>query len=192
MFVTLFLLAVLVFTGLMTFYAGPKLMATRNQFDQDKVLFKCQKVIDGSTIHIQMRGWERPNQNPVFPVTFAGLSTPPLGGTEHPAVIQWAQKHNISPALAADLGQSAHKTLLAFIRKQNLFLYRENGDRSNSENLSAGSRVHVLVSGTNVNLKLLESGLAIHDTRYPHAFSDLYEEAQEKAKKDRLGLWRSL
>jgi endonuclease YncB( thermonuclease family) len=190
-FVTLFLLSVLGFTGLMTFYVGPKMMAIRTQVAQDQVLFKCQKVIDGNSIEVQMRGWERPNTNPVFPLKFAGLNTPPLGTAESPAVLAWAEAHQVAPAVAASFGKSAQKTLVAFIRKQNLFLYREDGSRSSKE-LVPGSRVHVMVSGTNVNLKLLESGLALHDTTHPHAYADLYANAQKEAKSAKNGLWGTL
>jgi|GEM_PF-1116578 len=190
-YVTLFLVSVIGFTCLMTFYVGPKMMAVRNLVAQDNVLFKCQKVIDGETFDVQMRGWDRPNLNPVFPLRFAGLTSPPRGNAENPAVIAWAEKHQVSPAIAAVFGTSAHKTLLAFIRKQNLFLYSEDGSRG-TEELTPGSRVHVLVSGTNVNLKQIESGLALHDTSHPHAFFDLYAEAQNEAEAGKKGLWSTI
>ena len=187
-FVTLFLLFMMGFTCLMTFYVGPIMMATRDQVAQDQVLFKCQNVINCGEIEVQMRGWERPNLHPVFDVTFAGLDTPPPGGSEDPDLIAWANARNLDPAFAAKIGESSHKTLLAFIRKQNLFLYREDGTRSSHE-LQEGSRVHVMVSGTNVNLKQLESGLALHDTSRPHAFFDEYAAAEAQAKAAGKGLW---
>ncbi|MGA0334578.1 MAG: thermonuclease family protein [Kiritimatiellia bacterium] len=188
LFVTLFLLTVIGFTGLMTFYVGPIMMGVRNQVAQDQVLFKCQKVHSGTEIDVQMRGWERPNPHPVFPVQFAGLDSPPPGGAEDPQLIAWAERHELDPEFAARMGESARKTLVAFIRKQNLFLYREDGTRSLGS-LEPESRVHVLVSGTNVNLKQLEHGLAFHDQSRPHAFSDLYAAAEAEAKAAGRGLW---
>ncbi|MDF3130346.1 thermonuclease family protein [Kiritimatiellaeota bacterium B1221] len=188
LFVTCFLLGMFIFTGIMTFVVGPILMEKRDQVAQDKILFKCQSVLDGSTIEVQMRAWERPNTNPVFKVKLAGLDAPPLGDAEDPQVIAWAESHNLSPALIAKLNESAFKNLQAFIRKQNLFLYREDGSRG-SQNLSDGSYVHVFVAGSHANLKQIRSGLALHDTSRPHAFSDQYAEAQAAAKAQHKGLW---
>ncbi|MDA3874842.1 MAG: thermonuclease family protein [Kiritimatiellae bacterium] len=189
LFVTLFLLVVIAFTCVMTFYVGPRMMAVRDQVAQDRVLFKCQRVIDGNRLEVQLRGWERPNTNPMIPVQFAGLDAPPLAAADHPEVIAWAERHGFDPEQVASIGSSSYKTLLAFIRKQNIFLYREEGEQS-SKDLAPNSRVHVMVSGTNVNYKQIESGLALHDTRTPHAHSELYAEAQAKAKAEKRGLWR--
>ncbi len=188
LFVTLFLLGMFVFTGIMTFVVGPILMEKRDQVAQDKILFKCQSVLDGNHIEVQMRAWERPNENPVFEVKLAGLDAPPLGDAEDPVVIAWAESRGISPELVAKLNESAFKNLQAFIRKQNLFLYREDGSRG-SENLEPGSYVHVFVAGSHANLKQIRSGLALHDTSRPHAFSDKYAEAQAEAKSKQKGLW---
>ncbi|MEX2608123.1 MAG: thermonuclease family protein [Kiritimatiellia bacterium] len=189
LFVTLFLLGVISFTCLMTFYVGPRMMAVRDQVDQDRVLFKCQRVIDGNRLEVQLRGWERPNTHPMIPVQFAGLDAPPLAEADHPEVIAWANRHGFDPERVASIGSSSYKTLLAFIRKQNLFLYREEGEQSSKE-VPPDSRVHVMVSGTNVNYKQIESGLALHDTRTPHAHSELYAEAEASAKAEKRGLWR--
>ncbi len=189
LFVTLFLFGVIAFTCIMTFYVGPKMMAVRNQVAQDRVLFKCQRVIDGNRLEVQLRGWKRPNTHPMIPVQFAGLDAPPLAEADHPDVIAWANRHGFEPEQVATIGRSSYKTLLAFIRKQNIFLYREQGEQS-AEDLAPNSRVHVMVSGTNVNYKQIESGLALHDTRTPHAHSELYSKAQAKAKAEKRGLWR--
>jgi endonuclease YncB( thermonuclease family) len=188
LFVSLFLFGIVSFTCLMTFYVGPRMMAVRDQVAQDQILFKCQQVIDGNHLEVQLRGWDRPNTHPMIPIQFAGLDAPPLGGADHPNVIAWAEHHGFDPTIAASIGNSSYKTLLAFIRKQNIFVYREQGERS-SEQLEPGSRVHILVSGTNVNYKQIESGLALHDTSRPHAHFDLYAEAQAKAKAEKRGLW---
>lgn len=190
-FVSLFLLGMFGFTGLMTFYVGPIMMAKRNEVAQDQVLFKCREVTDGNSLTVQLRAWERPNTNAVFRVKFAGLNAPPLGGAEDPEVIAWAGEHDIPPAVAASLGDASYKTLVAFIRRQNLFLYQADG-RHSTQGLAPDSRVHVLVSGTNVNLKQIQSGLALHDTRYPHAFADQYAAAEAAAREHRKGLWQYL
>ena len=151
-------------------------------------MFKCQRVLDGSHIEVQMRAWERPNENPIFTVQLAGLEAPPLGDASDPAVTAWAESHGISAALVAKLNESAFKNLQAFIRKQNLFLYQEDGSRG-SQDLQAGSYVHVFVAGSHANLKQIRSGLALHDTSRPHAFSEKYAEAEAQAKANKKGLW---
>jgi len=183
-----FLLFVIGFTCLMTFYAGPRMMAIRHEFAQDQFLFKCERVIDGSQIEVQLRGWERPNTNPVVPVRFAGIRVPPLAEADDPALLAWAEAHDVDPELASRVGRSAQRTLLAFIRKQNLFLYLQDGERSGDE-LAPGTPVHVFSTGTNVNFKLLESGLAVHDISEPHAHQERYAKAEAEARAEKRGLW---
>lgn len=190
-FVSIFLLGMFGFTGLMTFYVGPIMMAKRNEVAQDQVLFKCREVLDSTHIQVQLRAWERPNTYPEFPVQFAGLNAPPPGKAEDQAVIAWAEAQGIPAAVAAKMGEASYKTLVAFIRRQNLFIYQADG-RHSTEGLAPDSRVHVLVSGTNVNLKQIQSGLALHDTREPHAFSDQYAAAEAEARAAKKGLWQYL
>lgn len=191
LYVTLFLLGMMAFTWMMTFYVGPIMMAKRNEVAQDQVLFKCREVLDGNRLTVQLRAWERPNTYPELTVSFAGLDAPPLGDVEDPAVIDWAEKHGISPEIAASMGEASYKTLVAYIRRQNLFLYQTDGSHT-AKGLQPDSRVHVLVAGTNVNRKQIQSGLALHDTSTPHAFSDDYAAAEAAARQAKKGLWQYL
>ncbi|WFB37120.1 thermonuclease family protein [Kiritimatiellota bacterium B12222] len=189
--VTAFFLFMFVFTGLMTFYVGPIMIEKRMEAEEDKILFKCQKVVDGNHIEVQLRDWEIPNPNPVIQIQIAGLNVPPLGNAEDEAVIAWASANGVSPEIAAEFGESTYKTLIAFIRKQNLLLYSENGEQAPAD-IEANSPMHVIVAGAHVNLKLLRSGLALHDSSRPHAYADKYANAQAEAQAGHKGLWQYL
>jgi len=187
--ITLFLLGTLAFTAMMTFYVGPRMMAVRQNVAVDKHFYKCQKVISGSELEIQLRGWERPNNHPVFPITLAGIDVPPLASPEDRQLIAWAEKNQIDPEHAALMAEAAYRTLLAFIRKQNLILETQEGLRAGGD-LQAGEPVHVFVSGTQVNRKLLSSGLALYNPTTAGLYADLYEKSENEAKDDHSGLWK--
>lgn len=189
--VTLFLFAVIGFTCLMTFYAGPRMVRLRTDFERREVLYKCQRIIDGDTLEVQLRDWRPENPHPLVRVRLAGLDAPPAGPRVDPALRAWAEARGISPAEASEMGGAARKTLLAFIRKQNLLLKRADGTPL-TEDLPPGSRVHAFVSGSHVNLKQLQQGLARHDPRPAHLYTDAYEAAQAEARRNRRGLWRYL
>lgn len=186
--VTLFLLGTIAFTALMTFYVGPRLMAVRQEVAVDKHFYKCQKVVSGSQLEIQLRAWERPNTHPVFPIRLAGVDTPPLAGPQDRNLMAWADARGIDPEHAALMAEAAHRTLQAFIRKQNLILETLDGERA-GVTLTPGEPVHVFVSGTQVNRKLLASGLALVDEDTAGNYAGLYREAAEQAKRDGTALW---
>jgi len=186
--VTVFFIGVLTFTALMTFYVGPRMMAVRQEVAIDKHFYKCQKVLSGSELEIQLRGWERPNTHPVFPIRLAGVDAPPLASAQDRRLIAWAESRGIDPEHAAAMAEGAHRTLQAFIRKQNLILETHDGKRAGRE-LQPGQRVHVFVSGTQVNRKLLGSGLALLDPETSGEYHDLYEMASLQAKNNSIGLW---
>jgi len=188
--ITAFLLSVVGFTCLMTFYAGPKMMALRDDVEQRAVLYKCQTIVDGDTLEVQLRHWRREDDPPIVQVHLAGLDAPPHAASDDPELLAWAEAHKIDPELAAEMGEASHNTLLAFIRKQNLLLHRADG-KPTTESLPPDSRVHVFVSGTHVNLKQLQNGLAAHDSTMPQQYADEYREAESKAQNERLGIWRA-
>lgn len=187
LYVTLFLLFVVGFTALMTFYAGPRMMRMRDAVVVDRFLYKCQKVVDGNRLELQQRSSERPNPNPVVPVTLAAVSSPPRLDAEDPLLLDWAAAHGVEPERAAMIGESAHQTLLAFIRKQNLRVERVVGE--NMDPLTPGAGVHVVCSGTRVGLKQLENGLAVHLPDVPQRHPEAYQKAQAEAKAAQRGLW---
>ena len=186
--VSLFLLGVVGFTVLMTFYAGPRVMAMRHEVENRQILYKCRTVLDANTIEVQLRGWERPNEAPYVRVRIAGLDTPPLTGPEDPDLQAWAEARGISAAHAAVMANSGHRTLLAFIRMQNMVLKLADGSEVDHE-LPDGSVAHIFVGGTDVAHKQLLQGLAAHDTRIPHQFEELYAAAEAEARAARRGLW---
>lgn len=186
--VTAFLLGMISFTALMTFYVGPRMMDVRKEVAQDKHFYKCQKVVSGSELEVQLRGWERPNTNPMIRIPLAGVLVPPLGSPSDEQVIAWANAHDLSPEKASAMGEAAYRTLLAFIRKQNLILETSDGQRA-GERITPGTPVHVFVSGTHVNHKLLQSGLAFPDPDTSGTYSELYEKAMSEAKSAKLALW---
>jgi len=187
-FVTLFLFAVVGFTALMTFGVGPKMMALRDEVDNAAILYKCQVIHNGNELELQLRSSERPNPNPLIPVRLAGLSSPPPLEAEDPILIAWAEKHGVDPEQASMIGEAAHKTLLAFIRKQNLWVERADGV-SLQNGLEAYAGVHVQVSGSPVGVKQLESGLAVYVPGEPQLYAEDYQAAQEAAKQAGQGIW---
>lgn len=186
--VTSFLLGMLAFTALMTFYVGPRMMNVRKEVAKDQHFYKCQKVVSGSILEVQLRGWERPNPNPMIAVELGGLNVPPMGTPTDAEVAAWAKEHDLPPETVARVGTAAHKTLLAFIRKQNLILETQDGARA-GERISPGTPVHVFVSGTHVNRKLLQSGLAFVDPDTSGAYTELYEQAAGIARDSKQALW---
>jgi endonuclease YncB( thermonuclease family) len=86
------------------------------------------------------------------------------------------------------MGEAAHRTLLAFIRKQNLILETLDGQRAGVD-LEPRQPVHVFLSGTQVNRKLLSSGLAFYDASTAGSYADLYQEAEQQAKSRNEALW---
>ncbi len=189
-FVTFFLFGVVGFTALMTFGVGPKMMALRDNVDNAAILYKCQVIHNGNELELQLRSSERPNPNPLIPVRLAGLSSPPPLDAEDPQLVAWAETHGVDPQHAAMIGESAHKTLLAFIRKQNLWVERADGVPLN-EGLAPNSAVHVQVSGSPVGLKQIESGLAVIVPEEAQLYADDYRTAQDAAKTAGLGIWAS-
>lgn len=187
-FITLFLFFVVGFTALMTFGVGPRMMALRDEVDGAAILYKCQKIHNANEFELQLRSSERPNPNPLIPATLAGLSSPPALPADDPTLIAWAEKYKVSPEKASTIGTSAYKTLLAFIRKQNLWVERADG-KSLKEGLPNYAPVHVQVSGSPVGIKQLESGLAVFDPTGPQLHAEEYEAAQKRARDAKLGIW---
>ena len=186
--VTIFLLGTIAFTAMMTFYVGPRMMAVRQEVAFDKHFYKCQKVLSGSELDVQLRGWERPNTHPIIPIRLAGVNAPPLGDPEDRALIAWAERYDVDPERAALMAEAAQRTLMAFIRKQNLILETLDGQRA-GVNLTPGEIVHVYVSGTQVNRKLLSSGLVFLDPETAGEYADLYAKEQHEAQQENRGLW---
>jgi endonuclease YncB( thermonuclease family) len=186
--VSLFLLFVIGFTALMTFYAGPRMMKLRDSVEVEAYLYKCQKIHDGNRIDVQLRSAQRPNPHPEIPVRLAGLQSPPRLPADDPELILWAEVHQITPARAAMIGESAHQTLLAFIRKQNLRLERADGHPT-TETLEPGTAVHVISAGSRLGIKQLENGLAVHVPEDLQQHSERYAQAEEEARRKQLGLW---
>ena len=186
--VTVFLLGTIAFTAMMTFYVGPRMMAVRQDVAFDKHFYKCQKVLSASELEIQLRGWERPNTHPVFPVRLAGVNAPPLGDPQDSALIAWSERNEVDPERAALMAEAGQRTLMAFIRKQNLILETLDGQRA-GVSLAPGELVHVYVSGTQVNRKLLASGLAFLDPETAGDYLDLYRKEGQQAQENSQGLW---
>ncbi len=186
--VSIFILGVVGFTCLMTFYAGPRIMGMRNEVENKQILYKCRAVIDADTLVVQLRGWEKPNPAPELRIRMAGLDVPPLADAEDPGVIAWAESHGVTPAHAATMARSAERTLVAFARMQNMVLRPADGSDL-TRGLEEGTRVHVYVTGTDVAHKQLQQGLAAHDSNNPHLFEDLYAAAEAEAKAAGRGLW---
>jgi endonuclease YncB( thermonuclease family) len=186
--VTVFLLFVIGFTGIMIFYAGPRMIKLRSLVEDEALLYKCQRVYDGNRLDVQLRSSLRPNPNPEIQVVLAGMSSPPPLGPDDPELIAWAETHNISPDRAAMIGKSAHQTLLAFIRKQNMRLERADG-LPTTATLEPLTRVHAIVSGSRVGLKQLENGLAVHLPDDPQLHRERYAEAEAEARRKKIGIW---
>jgi endonuclease YncB( thermonuclease family) len=188
LFVSLFLLSTVAFTGLMTFYYGPRMMALRDSVEEGKLLFKCQNILDANTIEIQQRSWQRPNTNAMIRVTLAGLTSPPSDDPENEALRAWAREHSVSPEQAARMGNSAVQALRAFVRKQNMILERADGQPV-SARIEDGTPMHLFVSGSHVGIKQLKHGLALHNTTRPHLHAAEYAKAEAEAKAAKQGLW---
>lgn len=186
--VTVYLLGVVGFTCVMTFYAGPKVMAMRHEVENRQILYKCRTILDANTIEVQLRGWERPNPHPYVTVRIAGLDTPPLVGPEDEELQAWAERHGVSPEHAARMAASAHSTLVAFIRRQNMVLKPASG-LPLTEELQDGTLAHIFVGGTDVAHKQLLQGLAAHTQDPPHLKHQLYADAEAEARANRRGLW---
>ena len=189
--VTLFILGVVGFTVIMTFYVGPRVMAMRHEVENRQILYKCRAVLNANTIEVQLRGWEKPNPAPYVQVRIAGLDTPPLAGAEDPDLQAWAEARDIPPAHAATMARSAHRTLLAFIRMQNMVLKPADGSELDRD-LADGTHAHIFVGGTDVAHKQLIQGLAAHDTQTPHLHMERYAAAEAEARAAGRGIWSEI
>ena len=103
-------------TALLTFFAGPRMMRMRHEVQNRQLLYKCQGVVNGDEIIVQLRSWERDHTNPLLTVKLVGVDAPPLGEEEDPAVIAYAEACGMQPAFASKMGKSSHHALLAFLR----------------------------------------------------------------------------
>ncbi len=187
--VTLFLVAMTFFTLLMTFYAGPRVMAMREDVRTRHVFYKCLKVVSGDTIQVQLRGWDRPNTNSIFEVKLAGVEAPPLAPEEDPALVAWAREHGIEPAWASRIAESSQQALSAFLRRQNLML--ESADGTAIDPTGSGTiEAHAYVFGVDAGDKQLENGLAFFRPDAPQRHAAEYTRTVEKARRGRLGLYR--
>jgi len=185
--VTLFLVGMTLFTGLMTFYAGPKVMAMREDVRSRHVFYKCLKVLSGDTIQVQLRGWDRPNTNSIFNVKLAGIEAPPLVSAEDPALIAWARTRGVDPVWAARIAESSQQALSAFLRRQNLMLSAADGteiDPRSTGDVSA----HVYVFGVDAGDKQLENGLVLYLPDAPQMHAEEYRKTLEKTRKRKSGL----
>ncbi len=184
-----FLAGVILFTTVMIFVVGPQMMQLRDTVEEQKLLFKCQSVEDGNHVIVQMRAWEKPNPHPEIRVKLAGVDAAPLAEDVEDVQLQaWAAKHSLDPERALIMGEAAHKTLLAFIRKQNIWMERADGQEM-SESLADDSEVYLFVSGTHVALKLVESGLVLQDVAGTGPYAELYAAAEQRARDKGRGLW---
>lgn len=186
--VTVFLLGTVLFTVMMTFYAGPRVMGMREEVDNRELLFKTREIVDGETIRVQQRGWERPNTHPLIEIRLAGLDAPPLLGAEDPELVAWAEARGVSPEVAARMGRSAQRTLTAFIRNQNMVMKPADGSDIR-EVEKEGMAAHIFVSGTDVGRKQLLQGLSLHRAEAPQLSGDLYAAAEAEARREKRGLW---
>ncbi len=186
--VTFFLFGTVGFTVLMTFYAGPRVMAMREEVANRDLLFKTREILDGETLRVQMRAWERPNEYPLHEIRLAGLDAPPLRDTEDPDLIAWAERHGVSPQQAARMAHSAQRTLVAFIRNQNMVMKPADG-RDIRDVEKDGLAAHVFVGGTDVGRKQLLQGLSAHRADVPQLDFELYVAAEAEARREKRGLW---
>jgi endonuclease YncB( thermonuclease family) len=186
--VTLFLFGTVGFTVLMTFYAGPRVMAMREEVVNRDLLFKTREILDGQTILVQKRAWERPNEYPLHEINLAGIDSPPLRDAEDPELIAWAERHQIPPQHAARMARSAQRTLVAFIRHQNMVMKPADG-QDIREVEKDGLTAHIFVGGTDVGRKQLLQGLSVHRTDGPQLEFDVYAAAEAEARRLGRGLW---
>lgn len=186
--VTFFLFGTVGFTVLMTFYAGPRVMAMREEVANRDLLFKTREILDGETLRVQMRAWERPNVYPLHEIRLAGLDAPPLLEAEDPVLIAWAERQGVSPIQAARMAHSAQRTLVAFIRNQNMVMKPADGSDIRDVE-KEGLVAHIFVGGTDVGRKQLLQGLSVHRADVPQLEFVIYAEAQAEAQRKKRGLW---
>lgn len=186
--VTLFLFGTVGFTVLMTFYAGPRVMDMRQEVVNRDLLFKPREILDGETLQVQQRAWERPNEYPLYEIRLAGLDAPPLREAADPELIAWAERHGVAPAHAARMARSAERTLVAFIRHQNAVLKPADGSEIR-EVEKEGLSAHLFVGGTDVGRKQLLQGLSAHRRDVPQLEFELYAAAEAEARRAKRGLW---
>ena len=186
--VTVFLFGIVGFTVLMTFYAGPRVMAMREEVDNRDLLFKTRDILDGETLRVQQRGWERPNVYPLHEIRLAGLDAPPLLEAQDPELIAWAERHDVSPLQAARMAHSAQRTLVAFIRNQNMVMKPADGSDIRDVE-KEGLVAHIFVGGTDVGRKQLLQGLSVHRVEEPQLEFETYAAAQAEARREKRGLW---
>lgn len=186
--VSVFLFGVVGFTVLMTFYAGPRVMAMREEVVDRDLLFKTREILDGETIRVQRRAWERPNEYPLHEIRLAGVDAPPLRDADDPDLIAWAERHQVSPQQAARMAHSAQRTLTAFMRHQNMVMKpADGGDIREAD--KDGLTAHVFVGGADVGRKQVMQGLSVHRLDGPQLEFDLYAAAEAEARRLRRGLW---
>jgi len=186
--VTLFLFGTVGFTVLMTFYAGPRVMGMREEVVNRDLLFKTREILDGETIRVQQRAWERPNEYPLYEIRLAGVDAPPLREAGDPELIAWAERHGVSPLQAARMAHSAQRTLVAFIRNQNAVMKPADG-RDIREVEKEGLSAHLFVGGTDVGRKQILQGLSAHRGDSSQLEFDLYAAAEAEARREKRGLW---
>jgi endonuclease YncB( thermonuclease family) len=188
--VTLFLVGMTVFTLLMTFYAGPRVMAMREDVRSRHVFYKCIKIVSGDTIQVQLRGWDRPNTNSLFEVKLAGVEAPPLAAADDPALVAWARERGIDPAWASRIAASSQEALSAFLRRQNLML--ESADGTEIDPTVTGQiEAHAYVFGVDAGDKQLENGLVLLRPDAPQRHAAEYAKTVERAKTRNAGLYRA-
>ena len=163
-------------------------MRMRHEVQNRQLLYKCQGVVNGDEIIVQLRSWERDHTNPLLTVKLVGVDAPPLGEEDDPAVIAYAEACGMQPAFASKMGKSSHHALLAFLRKQNLSLVWPNGEHVHDP-VTTNLTAHAFVFGSDVGRKQIQSGLARHDATPEQAYAAEYAEAQETAQEIATGIW---
>lgn len=132
--------------------------------------FVVSRVIDGDTIRVN----QPDGDSPTTPVRFWGIDTPEL-------------RHRPEDPPDQPGAQEARQRVEELVLDQPVTLMLQAHDlRDKYQRLLA---YIILPDGRNLNLLLVEEGLAKADQRFSHDLFNQFLDAEKAARKKKLGLW---
>lgn len=188
--VSAYLAGMILFGMSLAFYFGPMVADVQRQAIEEKLLYKCQDVLSGDTIVVQLRSFDLPNTNAYINVKLMGISAPPYAGANNDALQAFAEKQGLSKEFAKELAHASAQTMRAFARKQNLMLRAPDGSPFVAPAGVTNVTAHVIVFGNDASEKQLEYGLAVRDPNSKTStYDEVYLEAENIARDKKRGLW---
>ena len=195
--------------GLMTWFLtrglGPLIDEIKYDASSSLHFYKVTEVISGDTLRVESnrtRSRKKYKRSKGFPwlkptiveagsnevIRVIGILAPPPS-YNHPEAAAFMASTGVPPAQLAHLADISHKSLLILLRRQLVDL--ELSDQTTTWNGETVRLAQVKKSGIDIAVKQLD-GCQVMITTNTHKYATEYQELENAARAEQLGIWRYL